>query len=634
MRGQLIILLIIFQTFWISAAIAAGPALLPEGETPSGIPFSRMEQAIDDLADLYVGKSTPGAAVAVVKDGAVIFSKGYGYKNLASGEKVDGESTIFEWGSITKLFTWTSLMQLEERGLIGLNDDIRKHLPAAVVKSLKNIEPVTVLDLMNHTGGFGDVPFDVIYISGKGDENLTDAVLKCHPKQYMEVGSASAYSNYGASLAGLIIEHITGKTFNEYLSENFYRPLGMLRTTADPNFDVSEGMKSTKALGYRPDGEGGFSEGPWSCVNLAPGGSLNGPVGDLARFAIALTPAEGETPLFRSSETLNRMFETTYFNSAHGFFKYTGEIDSYGHGGNTAAFTSQFVVVPDERLAVITLTNMGGEMEFAYGLQELLTGKKEFRFDREIADLPAAAELEGTYFPFRRPEGSFLEMMSHTLASSVKASGENEISLVQGSYEQKYIQTAPYIYEIADDSTPRFNVLYPRLRFEMENGEVVQVTVGNGCDLQPKELAVSSLSRAGSLSAVILFVLSCVAGIIMTLIVLIRGRSSMELTASQKKYNLLQLGLRLTGVVLVVSNIMVLVKFMSVFYMAFAEIRPLLLLNYLYAILLVTFAFISTKYEAESSLSAARRVTDRIHIVLTVLTVIVLVNWNFFTIYL
>jgi len=633
MRKIYIFLLNIIQIFWISATIFAGPAIPQQGETPSGIPFPRLEEAIDNYAELHVGTSTPGAVVAVVKDGSVIFSKGYGYKNISSGEKVDSESTIFEWGSITKLFTWTSLMQLEEQGIIALDDDIRMHLPEPVVKSLKHFKPVTILDLMNHTGGFGDFPFDVIYTSGKGDDKLVDAILKCHPEQYMDVGSASAYSNYGAALAGLIVEHKTGKSFNEYLAENFYNPLGMSRTTADPNFYVSEEVKSDKAFGYRRDGEGGFSEGPWSCVNLAPAGSLNGPVGDLAKFAIALTPGEGETPLFKLSDTLGRMLETSYFNSAHGFFKYGGETDRYGHGGNTASFTSQFVIVPEENFAVITLTNMGGEMEFAYGLQELLTGGKTPGLERDNRDLPDVAEVEGEYYPFRRPEGSFLEMMSFTLSHSVKAIGENEILLKQLPFMQKYVQTAPYLYEVADDSTPRFSVLYPKLLFEVEKGKVVQMTVGNGCDLQPMELASSSFSRVVSLLISVLFVLSCIAGIIMTLLSMF-GRGYRKSASSRRSYNLLQLGSSLMGVILISSNGMALAKFMSTFYVAFSSIRPYFILNYAYVILLFLLHGISLKLEKNSSLSVPRRLFDRGHFLVTVLMVFVMYYWNFFKIYL
>jgi len=262
----------------------------------------------------------------------------------------------------------------------------------------------------------------------------------------------------------------------------------------------------------------------------------------------------------------------------------------------------------------------------------MLSGEKKPRLEQNSGDFPNVAEVEGKYYPFRRPEGTFLEMMSFTLALSVKASGENEILLKQLPYMQKYIQTAPYIYEVADDSTPRFNVLYPKLRFEMEKGKVIQITAGNGCDLQPVKLASSSFSRIGSLAVSVLFILSCLAGIAMTLISMIRGRSR-ELASNRKTYDRLQLGSRLLGVVMITSNIMILAKFMSTFYMAFSSLRPFLMLNYLYAVLFLLIHGFSFKLESNISLGVAIKVVDRIHFLLTVLMVLVLVFCNFFTIH-
>ncbi|MGL1890649.1 MAG: beta-lactamase family protein [Spirochaetaceae bacterium] len=594
------------------------------GTTPSGIPFNKLENIIDEYAQEYIGKSTPGAAIAVIKDGEIIFSKGYGFKNIKTGEKINSESTIFEWASITKLFTWSSLMQLEERGLVKLNEDIRSYLPKEVVEALKDAKPITLLDLMNHTTGFGDYGFDLVFPTPVENYNLTQGFLKSHPEQFMEVGKTSAYSNHGAALAGLIIENVTGMTYSEYLEQNFLTPLNMTKSTSDPYFNVSAQIRYNKAMGYIPDGKGGFLEGPWTYTNNAPAGSLNGTIGDLARFAIALMPKQSKTAIFESNKTINRMFTTSYFNTAHGFFEFSGAKKGYGHGGNGIAFTSQFIIVPAENFAVITLTNVQGEMDLAFGIQELLTGKSGNIIDNSGKDLPDSSLVSGKYLPFRRPEGSYLELLSYLNPSVIQKTGENEITLNLSIYNQKYIQTSPYYYEIANGTGPLFNIMYPELKFEVEGTEVIQITAGRGLDLQPMK------STLRSLATLILFILSGITGFIVTLVMIIQSKKQ-EL--SYKRYNWLQLGFRLLGCCMLITNLMAISIFLTKRFMSFSEVKSLLLLNYAYLCLTSVFIIMSYILQKKFKLTTKQRVMDIIHIILNLMMLAELYNWNFFTIH-
>src|SRR6056297_3032197 len=104
----------------------------PEKSTPSGIPLSDLEKTIDSYVSNYIGKTTPGAAIGVVKDGEIVFLKGYGYADIENKILVNPNRTIFEWASTSKLFTWTSVMQLVEKNKLELDKDIKTYIPKDV----------------------------------------------------------------------------------------------------------------------------------------------------------------------------------------------------------------------------------------------------------------------------------------------------------------------------------------------------------------------------------------------------------------------------------------------------------------------------------------------------------------------
>ncbi|MGI6005623.1 MAG: serine hydrolase domain-containing protein, partial [Christensenellales bacterium] len=158
---------------WIAAALAAfitifiyGAAYAaPAGRTPSGIPYGGMEARIDGYVGQHIGKTSPGAAVVVVKDGRIIFSKGYGYADVENNLAVDPAETVFEYASVSKLFVYVTLMRLAEEGKLDLDADIRAYLPEGFLKKLRYDEPITFMHVMNHTAGFEDYLLDLILTS-------------------------------------------------------------------------------------------------------------------------------------------------------------------------------------------------------------------------------------------------------------------------------------------------------------------------------------------------------------------------------------------------------------------------------------------------------------------------------------
>lgn len=156
----------------------------------------RYEEIIDRVASEYVGSTVPGALVMISEHGETVFSKGYGFADLNNRVPMDAESTVFEWGSISKTFVWVSVMQLVEAGKIDLQTDIRAYLPDGFLKNLQYDETVTMLHLMNHTAGFEEELLDLRY-TGEDEERPLREVLSSHqPKQAYRPGSVN-YLRYG-----------------------------------------------------------------------------------------------------------------------------------------------------------------------------------------------------------------------------------------------------------------------------------------------------------------------------------------------------------------------------------------------------------------------------------------------------
>ena len=174
----------------------------------------------------------PGALVVVVRDGGIIFSKGYGFADIESKKSMHPQSTILRVGSISKLITATAVMQLADRGLLDLQADIREYIEPEILKSYPY--PITLHQLLTHSAGIGD------RFAGQGVRNPTDVL---NLKEYLMTslsppvnnpGEIINYSNQGISLAGYVVEKTTGMPFADYARDNIFRPLGMDRTSFVP----------------------------------------------------------------------------------------------------------------------------------------------------------------------------------------------------------------------------------------------------------------------------------------------------------------------------------------------------------------------------------------------------------------
>src|SRR5690242_5426929 len=155
-----------------------------------------LEAFFDGIIPLQLERSDiAGATVLVMKDGQPLLKKGYGYTDLSKKTPVDPATSIFRLASISKLFTWISVMQLVEQGRLNLDTDINNYLDFQIAPAFD--KPVTLRNLMTHTGGFEEVLRDLLVTDAKQSPPLREWLIDNQPKRLFPPGEVSAYSNYG-----------------------------------------------------------------------------------------------------------------------------------------------------------------------------------------------------------------------------------------------------------------------------------------------------------------------------------------------------------------------------------------------------------------------------------------------------
>jgi len=594
--------------------------------TPSGIPLDGLKIIIDDYMAQYIGKTSPGAAVVIVKDGEIIFSKGYGYADIENKVCVKPDETIFEYGSISKLFVYTTIMRLKEQSLIDLKKDIREYLPKGFLKKIKYDKPVTMMNVMNHTTGFEDYLFDVV-VTSNTRHTLKDTLTDCQPEQVYSPGTVSAYSNYAVALSAYIAEQIIGQEYYKYLADTIFYPLGMEKTTSVPLIEKYTKYTSIKAKGYYA-GKEEFLQGSWGYVPLYPAGGVNGTAEDLAKFAIALMPREDEkSPLFEKSETLNEMLTQTYSMGpglngfAHGFIEYDGKYRVLGHGGNTAYFSSQFNIVPEERFGIIVLCNSAGEVDITSGLTEILLGKSINNNEINSNVQSDLKKIEGAYIPARRMHNGFLELYGYLQLVKVRVIDDNTIKLSIGKQSAKLVQTEPYVFKKNGADGKIFKYHFDTVYFDVHNSKVQKIS-GDYLPLPAgRSIAVLYISLIAALISVLYFVIAP----IILLILYIKNKNAAERLKNIKLSSMIAF----FGTITAANNLILIARMLINNYRAFSEIKIHIILNYplMCASLILCILFIGNLiYEKINKREKIFAITT---LIMNILLNILLINWQF-----
>jgi CubicO group peptidase (beta-lactamase class C family) len=242
-----------------------------------------LEAFLDDLlARQLAQRHIPGASVAVVKDGRLFFAKGYGYANLEQRTPLVADQTLLRVGSIAKLFTWTAVLQLVEQGKLDLNADVNSYLVDFKIPATYPA-PITLAHLLTHTAGFEDWQLGITVASAGGLVPLDTYLAREMPARVSPPGAVTAYSNYGATLAGYIVERVSGQPFEQYMQQHILQPLAMRHSTFAQQLPPD--LAAHLAVSYAYDDT--YHAKPFEYFQIAPAGGLSATATDIAQFMIA-----------------------------------------------------------------------------------------------------------------------------------------------------------------------------------------------------------------------------------------------------------------------------------------------------------------------------------------------------------
>jgi CubicO group peptidase (beta-lactamase class C family) len=311
---------------------------------------------------LQVG-DIPGAVVTVVKDGEVLFKKGYGYADLKRKKPVDPDRTLFRPGSVSKLFTWTAVMQLVEQGKLDLDQDVNTYLDFKIPPAFG--KPITLRNAMTHTPGFEEVGRNLFSDDTTKVQPNGEWLKSWTPKRIYEPGTVPAYSNYATAMSGYIVERVSGEPFEQYIEHHIFQPLGMEHATFRQPLPAS--LRQDMAEGYESASSG--EPKPFEMVVGAPAGSLSASGADMGRFMIAhlqngrfgsATILRPETARLMHTTALtlmpavNRMLLGFYETNRNGH-------RAIAHGGDTFWFHSDLHLFIDDGIGIFISMNSPGK---------------------------------------------------------------------------------------------------------------------------------------------------------------------------------------------------------------------------------------------------------------------------------
>ena len=335
-----------------SHVISNSPKLAvdPHNETDLQLFFDNL------LENQLIDYTLPGITLSVVNATDILYLKGYGYANIEESKLVDPNSTMFRIASTSKLFTWTAVMQLYEQGLLDLDEDINTYLTA--FKIPMSYGPITMYDLMSHSPGFEDYFFFTGSFNKKIIIPLEDFLIEYMPKCVRPPGEVSAYSNYGASLAGYIVGEITGKPFPQYVEEEILTPLGMNHSTFWKQLPAN--LEDDLVTEYSIDKNSNLHPlviNPYG-MECDPAGSLKTTALDISYFMRAHLNNGSFNSNRILEETTTQEMHTRHFSHhpdldgfAHGFFEMTiNGKRTLSHGGSVSYTRSELILIPEEQI--------------------------------------------------------------------------------------------------------------------------------------------------------------------------------------------------------------------------------------------------------------------------------------------
>lgn len=442
-------------------------------------------QNLEAFVDGVVGASMShdqiaGVQVAVVRNGETLLVKGYGIDSVEPRRQVDPNESLFRIGSISKTFTWISLMQLAQRGRLRLDDPINDHLPDELDVPDEGFEhPIRIVDLMNHAAGFEELLQGLFVDENAPLLSLREQLRQRRPHRVREPGQRMAYSNYGAALAGAIVANVSGMDYESYVEQNILKPLGMTHTTFREQYAPREGLPQPMPAELAAHKAQNIEsvQGAWQMVphehivSMAPAGAAVSTAADMARYMLALLdPQQLEATGVLKAATFAQLREPSLQSAPgmpaihHGFFNSPlgiGErlrFDNLSHAGATLHFRS-FLVVTDDlgeqgNLGIFVTANSAPGQRLIVELPEQIFAKY-FRPWPQAEPAMAqdratrAQEYAGQYRTTRRSYTQF-EKIINVGAVPIVAMKDGSLTIRLGGPELRLVAASKDLFRQAD----------------------------------------------------------------------------------------------------------------------------------------------------------------------------------------
>jgi CubicO group peptidase (beta-lactamase class C family) len=420
-----------------------------------------------------------GAVVIVVQGNRPILQKGYGFSDAALRKSVDPASTLFRPGSVSKLFTWTAVMQQVEAGKLDLDKDVNAYLDFKIPPY--DGKPITLRQIMTHTAGFQESLRYLITSDPKSVMALKKQMPLALPDRVTAAGTTPAYSNYATALAGYMVERVSGEDYEKYVERHIFAPLGMTRSTFRQ--PLPSALAAHVSKGYRDVTQ---PAEPFEIVVPAPAGSLSATGADMGRFMIAhlddgaglFTPATARLMHdFKAPGVgpLNAMALGFYEQRVNGH-------RAIAHGGDTNWFHSYLWLFPDQDIGLFISMNSTGRDGAASSVRSALfhnfadrylPGEESWqRVDAQTARKHAEM-MVGTYVSSRGSFTNFMSLFGLLGQEAVALNEKGRIALPSldglGVGPREWIEVEPFVWR--DTGTGE------RLAAQVENGRVARFSI-------------------------------------------------------------------------------------------------------------------------------------------------------------
>jgi CubicO group peptidase (beta-lactamase class C family) len=439
---------------------------------------------LDGYMPIAIGRADiPGAVVVIVKDGQILTSRGYGYSDVKKRKAVDPHSTLFRPGSISKLFTWTAVMQQVQQGKLNLDEDVNKYLDFKIPP--RGGKPITLRNIMTHTSGFEEQVMDLIAIDQDKYVPYDQILKRWVPKRVYDPGTTPAYSNWATALAGYIVSRVSGEPFEAYMERHVFAPAGMrLATFRQP---LPANLKPYMAEGYQPGSDKPYG---YEYVGVAPAGSLAASGDDMGRFMIA--HLANPSPLLNPQT--KALMHTTANDPIPGLQKmslgfYQSDINGHrvdSHGGDTVAFHSDLHLFLNDGVGLYVSFNSPGKEGAAHALRGTLLEEFADRYfpaadNYKALDAKAARanaeKLAGTWSTTRRSFSSFISVTDFISQTKIAVDEDGRpvvgggLFAGLGGQARKWVAVGPMLWRDPDS--------HEMLGAKVVDGQAVRFSLGS-----------------------------------------------------------------------------------------------------------------------------------------------------------